>query len=1318
MLSFKNISIFEKISLSIQPKPVEKATNSHYISPISTISAISTVSNKLSAIVAPEPAPKKLTAVSVFADFTAMPAKILQTAPTFTPPVLSAKSSLAIDFAIKPKVLFPITNDFAKLKPSPIADIIDNIFRQHKKIIFFQPEAPLVTVTEVKPRSSRAGDVNTLLDKFKESKAKYTAYESITGISSQRPELILLSEFKPLFNENFKNQSKNQYSGQNLNGLNDYGDFIDIQMQVQNLHHYNIVKTIKEIKNADEDTKKKIDLRTSQFMSTVQSTVKNIDYLYNLVRQLEDSKDSFNLKSDKFDINWSMLVRNYYSDRATAFSSYINSSRNFSNTTTPSKFITKFGYQDSGVAKFSSTKLYLQLLNEFRNLVGNFSVRLLGKAANRQKNDTSAIAINTNLTAGTFFDISAAVSELSSPLYSDIEKLNARSIGEAVKSLSSFFDKLNGIFVFSSAEDKIAFYTHYISKEYRYSSALSKKDNQDFIATNYGYQFNSQGANFNLFDFVIGRTGDKITQVFSSPNENSLAASAHILQDNSLVLPFEEKYLDLDASIFIPGTDFFINSIFDKTTNNTAAGTVFDTTNLQKYADTMNQTAGRFAEFVNRMQFFSMFSHYEEIRTVAYLASPRQIIDELYSNILETRRIAKADFANDPMTALINLAYKDNILKSLLYAYIIISNTDIAPAGSDTQNTQPDQSAIEEIIKQIRNRVENLVPIKLNSAEENIADRFIEFSNLFMPYFPNQDLKVDLISNKIVFETIANNLRKGSPAINFLKTQFANILSIFRNSKSLIQSRTLYSDISDSTLTAIIFDLCLAAIDKHVNTRFVNRLVTADQSNIGQQLYVIENKQVDTGESAKLVISKIDDEADLILQSILAITAIQRRIVELSTSTLSSLQKEDTANVLNSIASAVGSQKYLSHLMTEQQLILAKSLTEQVNAKLVSAAQSSDDLVVFDDTPTLENMKNAFFAFFSQDRLCTRKSLNSRIITVGIPNGFARSIRNKISAELLDRSYNKKQTDIVSLNVYKVDVDMQDIIFLPQKFMFELSRFVLNSENEVKSVGIDSSVEQVNAAVSTRDYSLDAGKVAANSAIFDNPLYSFLTDKQKAQLISNHVANHFIEMYIRYLTGMRISESNFEFIINEQDKLSVQKSIDDEFIKTLIASSVFRRIPAAGIGNHDDTKKTLEENSDHRSDMLIYRDVKSITNLANVSTTISNPAYEASRMLRPKEFERIFSVIVDPNDYEIDVVATQKTVLGSSALEKLVKQGLVISVDENTAVTADQSIQNKRVKVIERNTSDNNLVFEKYFVEFETVIPGPDRKPALTIVGR
>ena len=47
---------------------------------------------------------------------------------------------------------------------------------------------------------------------FKENKATYSPYESITGISSQRPELLLLSEFKPLFDENFKNQSKNQYS--------------------------------------------------------------------------------------------------------------------------------------------------------------------------------------------------------------------------------------------------------------------------------------------------------------------------------------------------------------------------------------------------------------------------------------------------------------------------------------------------------------------------------------------------------------------------------------------------------------------------------------------------------------------------------------------------------------------------------------------------------------------------------------------------------------------------------------------------------------------------------------------------------------------------------------------------------------------------------------------------------------------------------------------------------------------------------------------------------------------------------------------------
>lgn len=1264
---------------------------------------------------------------------------------------ISATTPISSLLTAKPNILTASPLSSISTARFPIADLVKPI-----KLIQIKPLAPLITVTAVKSRANRDSDQKAFSQKFQALDKKFSPYENLTGLSSQRPELMMLTEFKPIFNENFDKQSANAFVGKDfVPGLNDYGDFIDIQLQVQNLYHYNIAKMIKELKDKDPDVKKDLEEREVAFLEAMEKTVRNVNHLYDLSRALENNKDSFNLKSDTFTIAWENIVRNYFYDYYAWFVPYLGVSRNYTYMT-PSKFLTKFGYQPQGIASFSSSKIYLQLLAEFRNLISNYSAKLLNQSIDRQKSDFKAVSINTNAN-NTWYDVSRNATDIESPVYNDIARLNGRSVGAAVPRLASFFEQIDKSFApaFSRAEDKISFYAHFLSREFRYSAALSNSDTQTFLAQTYGYTVNNQGSNFNVFDFMIGRIGTKITDAFanSAGGSNSIVSPAQIQNGDTLILPFENKYLELDGSIFTPGSEYLIDSIFENAQTAAADGSPLDVSKLENYANATNQVANKFSEFVDRMRFFYQvpsdgYSYYYRLsyNNRSTMESPQRFAEVIYDSLLSGRQVPKYEIANDPMSALLNLAYKDKTLKALLYMYVIISNSgnpSVSNVGQAEIRRQinfslgtslfinNDQSALDRIIQEIQSRLASLVTTRFNYLYNDIFNVFGFYTSQFKPYYYTsamqtyRDVKFGSSFNEITAENIANSLRKGSPALNFLKNTIASIQNTFKSNQAFVDTRTRYSDINDSLVVALAMEMCLTVFDNHINTRFLNRFITRGASSIGREYYTISNKQTNTGASVSLVQTKISDEVDLTIQCITGITAMLRRVVDSSLVITNRVRNAETVRVLNEVIATLGDRKYLGNLMNEQQLVLAKASTDEVRFKLFSKArtadvaigaakarQASDDLSILDDTTISGNLRNAFYAFFAQDKFASKKSFNSRILTVGVPNGFTQNIREKIRLDKLDKNYSKKQVDIVNLTCYKVDVEFQDVIFKPQKFLFELSRFVLKNEYDIAPVGIDADMRSIVQAVPTRDYSVEVydqvdllnKKALEKTPLFTDPQYSFLSPEQKMSLLQNHVGSHFLEIYLRMLTGVATNEFSFELLLNQNDRVKDKHSIEEQFMKKLITSRVQSRIDRP-ISWEDISAAGFFEAISRKKVDIIEKDVRTVQDLARVSTVVSNPDYEARRLLRPKEFERIFHVVIDPDDFEIDVQETQRTAQGREAMAKLLKQKILVDIDENAIVTSDRAYVDKRYKIVDRLVSENNLIFEKYFVTFETVLP-------------
>ena len=87
-------------------------------------------------------------------------------------------------------------------------------------------------------------------------------------------------------------------------------------------------------------------------------------------------------------------------------------------------------------------------------------------------------------------------------------------------------------------------------------------------------------------------------------------------------------------------------------------------------------------------------------------------------------------------------------------------------------------------------------------------------------------------------------------------------------------------------------------------------------------------------------------------------------------------------------------------------------------------------------------------------------------------------------------------------------------------------------------------------------------------------------------------------------------------------------------------------------------------------------------------------------MLQPKQFDRVFNVVIDPDDFEIDVVETKKVALGAQALDSLVQQGELIAIDSSTP--EKQGFETTAMKYSSRQKTANDVTFEKYIVSVES----------------
>jgi hypothetical protein len=141
---------------------------------------------------------------------------------------------------------------------------------------------------------------------------------------------------------------------------------------------------------------------------------------------------------------------------------------------------------------------------------------------------------------------------------------------------------------------------------------------------------------------------------------------------------------------------------------------------------------------------------------------------------------------------------------------------------------------------------------------------------------------------------------------------------------------------------------------------------------------------------------------------------------------------------------------------------------------------------------------------------------------------------------------------------------------------------------------------------------------------------------------------------------------------------------------------------------------------------LMMAHLQSISQFANMLTSLADTDALNSKVLTPKQFDRVFNVLVDPRDFQVDVAKTIATPFGQSALNLLLQSGDIVPSDidsTSTAIQATAAYQLQATETIlqgrafpqgstapninsyafrERDKGQGDLIADKYFVTIET----------------
>jgi len=1206
---------------------------------------------------------------------------------------------------------------------------------------------------------------------------KFEPYERLTGISHERPEIVMLADFLPLFEHDvslagpaFLERIKNSGSDALMT---DAGRYVDAQVQIRSLQHANTRQLVQKLRERYPAFKSLISSRFRETDASLLALRDSTTFLFDVIKSLDRIKSQLDVRDVGHVIDPVKIARehvgSYTAVRSSVQDSYLV---DIAKRYMPDQYglvdvLVRLGYREASVRRqFTSTKIWLQLLIELRDMLHFHSLEFIDADVQRQRSDNNATTVTKNNVK--HFGINRTPPDL--PSIDSIASAQIVDAAQMIAHINQAWQALYRDVHFKSTNARLAALANLVSKEFRYSWGLGQREVQRSLQEGFGYSVQPTG-NLGAIEAIIGEVGNNIADI-PGANQGSLTGIAQRqVSPRVAVLTFEPKYVDGVNGTLTPGSEYYVDSVLD------TDGRAFNTTQFDELSQQLEQIHRHLSIVTAGMNLLGTKAYdpddKEKTSYESTVASPRDLIRSIVDPILnqQTGEVQQA-FVKDKMVAVYSFAAHDNRVKTILFMYTMMhvmrvykdSGIDLLPSMFSADNTPTADYLIDRLVTIIKDAVpQTSTGTQLNDAGAN-------------------NLTVDALKSAIKTMTPITKLVSG----------FMNqLLLAFRNSHLFVDKRTRYSGYLDTLVMMAAFDMLVQTIDAFGNQTIVASNTGPSTFLQGNFTLVIARSSMNHKGSYGELLTRLTKETALVQQTMYAVLGTLSRLGDSIRGYSNYLQSPSAMSKLQEISAVVNDSTLLRLLFTEQQIMLLASTVHDISSRLstVERTQSSKALdeelefKLLDDSVVTPMLRNVLFGAFSGDRFASRKGYNKKVLSVGVPLGFTQRIKQRVVIDNVKNNVTApKQKDVVKVAVYKIDVENSDVIYRPKRFLFEMSRFPVRDDSQFLDVPDRPTLDDVVSVVPTRDFGLGLRLAtdvtywqvggatvprSSKSSFIDNA-YSFLSDDQKDELAQNHVMSYLLEVYLRTLMGINVGDHQFDVVdADAQLDADFTKTVVDHVVHDLttkvkggtststgpvadgvlftstakhnnlsnaagIAGSVSVRSQFMAATSPASPAQTREQQAidgatsqalnslSSKHVPAMFHSLQNASNLIKMHSTLSNPLVASRRLLRPKQFDRVFNLIIDPDEFEIDYDSTVKTPQGKRALEQLISRGDVQPALENDqtqlrmsaggrvpagsrAFVQSRSAPNVNVyRFRDRDKNDGDLSFEKYFVTIET----------------
>lgn len=1258
---------------------------------------------------------------------------------------------------------------------------------------------------------------------------KFQPYEQLTGIAQERPEVIMLTNFEPLFDAEANHTSPN-FIGYDSVGMyshmTDAGRYIDAQVLYRNLSNWNTYSYTRSLRSRYPALNSSFFSRSSDTTDALNKLKANAGFLLNLIRLIETQKYQLDLRHDTYTVipseAVSYLTQNFVQHRTSpgVIGGASSILQQMITSQLPPKYdcidsLRTMGYTTDSIKNvFSSTKIWMQILAELKSMLKNHSLALLDIDPTYQRNDTNPTTIL--ISPVKYFGFSSNL-----PALPTLDELINLEVGNASKSIGLLQPAFTSIYEnssFKNEEARIAGLAHILTQEFRYSYGLSLEPVQRALQNFYGFNVQPNG-NTTVFDAIFGNFGNNITD-FPATNDQSLVSLAQNTAGRGTtnavgVLTFETKYVEGDTGTLTPGGDFF----FDRVLN--TDGKKFNTEALEALTLEVDDQQNELNVIIDGLNLLSTPNQSTKLSysTSNFLSTAIDTVNKLSSQLINGNGAPLQVSLNDRLGAVYSSAKNDNRLKSILFLYTMarISRNYSVRVPFFSSSTKGDNTPLVDAL------IDKLVDELKNTTPETRAN---------VQFLLSPGLNKAKNTSSLTVDSIKSAMKTGTQMTVIIELFMSEVLSQFRSkTTAMINNFTRYGGYLDTVVMMAAFDFAISMVARYSNQTIVGSHGGLSAFSKGVMTFVVSQTSTNHSLSFNELQQRIKGETSRVQQLLLTITNVLKKLSGSLKGTTNYLNSPDAKKQLSEIASVLQNDKdMLRMLFSEQQIMLLASTVENLLAAVYNASspnlnqnssyhddggKTSQEIVMLDESDVTPAARNALYGFFSTSDFASARGRNKRFLTVGIPLGFTQRLKQKVRIQDQKRaSFGNKQSDIIQITVYRVDVQNSDIIYKPVRYLFEMSRFTTRAiTGQWLPMSVNPTLTEIVNSIPTQCYDANVNAGTATSitsgieyastataqtdgmrgtrAAFDDPTYNFLTATEKSQILQNHVVSQIIELYIKLMTGINVSEYNYHMT-------EVPAPVDSDFVKSIVdhgiqhvtdqaAAHAATLIPApaqppargilfgsitskqfasvegvygksftspigsnaAGIAGKISVASQFRETTSASTTVSLAKLVAepANTNLSKLtsrsvsaimqnfhffdhfSNTLSNVSSINSinrRVMTPKQFDRVFNIVVDPHAFEIDVPKTIETPYGKQALDLLLKHGDVVSSDSDNQsvmarfrgqanVLATQHVLSGRgfsqgraqpnvnnFKFRDRDKTQGDLIADKYFVTIET----------------